>query len=147
MDEHITITRHPYEEPYYTRLFISASNGLFSGYLQVFIDIDDLVVMADALEKFPLKAGEEYKYVLGSEDQPETYAYLFVFRAHTRDSLGHSAIDLSMMDFQGTAKFSIEADPLAINKLGKSLRRMKNFEKCQLVWTPEETKFFDHYQD
>lgn len=148
MKPYLIIARHPYEELYHTSLVIQAHNGRFSGELEIFIGVDELMEIGNALSTFPNKTPDEYKFLAGDEDNPEDFAYFFSLKIYTIDSVGHCAIQVSFNSCQqppdeGIAKFSIEANPSAINELGKALIKMQSFENSAIRWTPEKTEFHE----
>lgn len=52
----IELIRYPYEEPYHLNLAFSATNGLFSGYLEYYCNADDLAEIGQALHTFPKRS-------------------------------------------------------------------------------------------
>jgi hypothetical protein len=147
----IIIRRYPYEEPYNTSLAITATNGVFGGSIDdIYCAVEQLGEIGRALEGFPKKIGDEYRYEYGSEDSAKAYRY-FLLRAYTIDFAGHCALQIVMNTNrrepdEETVRFSIKAEPASLNKLGHFLRRFEKLEHLELCWTPNETRLFEKYQ-
>lgn len=149
--QYIHIQRRPYEEPHLLQLEISASNGQFSGNTDFYCDADELGEIGRALRAFPAKIGDEYVYTYGSDD-PTGRAYrLLVLRAYTTDCLGHCALQIaintnSKEPEEGLCRFSIQAEPAAINRLGEAFEKFRELKHLELRWSPHETELFEEYQ-
>lgn len=122
MKSRITVKRYPYEEPYAIQLEFIVSNGDFHGITDIYCNAEDLRAVGQALQGFPSKIDDEYRYEYGSEN-PEDRSYnYFSLRAYTIDSVGHSAIQFSISNNQtepheGMCRFSIRADVASVNRL------------------------------
>ncbi len=136
---YIVIRRHPYEEPYLIHLEWLVSNGLFSGSLYLFCNVEDIRKIGEALTRFPRRPGDEYIYGYGSEES-KSNCY-FALRAYTTDKCGHCALQLILDNYldepqDGKCQFSIRADTGSIQGLGKMLVRFADLQHLQLEWTP-----------
>jgi hypothetical protein len=64
MKSQIIVKRYPYEEPYHLQLDFFATNGVFSGNTDFYCNAEDLKKIGKALQNFPAKIGDEYRYGL-----------------------------------------------------------------------------------
>jgi len=140
------VTRLPYEEPYHTQIRIVASNGAYSGTLDLYCGVDELLAIGDALNRFPAKVPDDYSYEYGSED-PAKRAYRHVrLRAYTTDLAGHCALQFEMNlnasePDEGSCRFSIQIEPGSINRLGQLFRALHRAPMGEFEWTPEAGDF------
>jgi hypothetical protein len=136
----IEIKRFPYEEPYHVHLFFSASNGVFDGFLEYYCNASDLKDIGKALRSFPKKVPNAYSCEIGSTRPEDNFAYHFALHAYTTDNLGHCALQVVIDNnqdrpYEGACRFSIKAEPAAINRLGKLLTDFAKLKHQQLNWT------------
>ena len=136
----IQIRRFPYEEPYYLNLVFSASNGVFGGRLEYYCDASDLEDLGKALRCFPKKVPDEYSYEIGSTKPEDKFAYHFALHAYTTDGSGHCALQV-VIDNNGArpddtaCRFSIGAEPSAINRFGELLIEFSKLKHDGLNWS------------
>lgn len=145
MKPQIIVKRHPYEEPYHIQLEFFVSNGSFSGNVDFYCNAEDLKTIGRALQNFPSKIDDEYRYELGSENPQDRWYMYFLLRAYTINSLGHCAIQFAINKntvepHEGICRFSIEADAASINRLGVLFQRFSKLEDFEFEWSP---KLFD----
>ncbi|MGB7582114.1 MAG: hypothetical protein WBL85_06675 [Sedimentisphaerales bacterium] len=129
----IQLKRYPYEEPYHLNLALSASNGLFAGQLEYFCNADDIKKIGTTLQSFPNKIPDEYLYEIGSAQKGNNSAYYFALHAYTTDMSGQCALQIVIDNNrdkpdEGACRFSIKAEPSAINRLGKLLLRFSEMK-------------------
>jgi hypothetical protein len=48
------------------------------------------------LSRFPKKIGDEYIYEIGSSKPEDNFAYHFILRVFTTDSIGHCALQITI---------------------------------------------------
>ena len=136
----IQIKRVPYEEPYHVNLVFSASNAVFDGSLEYYCNASDLEDIGKALRSFPRKVPDAYSYEIGSSRPEDNFAYHFALHAYTTDNRGHCAIQVVIDNNQdrpdeGACRFSILAEPAAINRLGNLLMEFAKLKHHELNWT------------
>jgi hypothetical protein len=144
---YITITRIPYEEPYHIRLVIVASNGPSQGQLEIYINPEVFLSLADVLEAFPRHSSDVHLWELGSERPEDRFAYYFRFRLFTTDSTGHCAIQLRFNNNLGLpdreiTEFCIEVEPASLTRLGTLIREFAQLKHEVLNWNLAEGKLF-----
>lgn len=149
---YIQIRRRPYEEPYHTQLEVAASNGAFSGFTDIYCGVKELGEIGRALRGFPKKIGDEYRYQYGSEDPSDRCYRYFVLRAYTVGPSGHCALQVIMNTNQkepdeGICRFSIQAEPASVNRLGEAFEKFEELKHLELRWTPSAVELFDEYQN
>ncbi len=147
MNKYIRITRHPYEEPYHLNLEIEASNGSHVGTMQYYDNADSLISFAENLEVFPRHNSDVFLHELGSERPEDNFAFYFRFRAFTTNSIGGCAIQLRLNNNEklpelALSEFCIEAEPAAINRLGKLFREFSELNALTLEWDGTDGKVF-----
>jgi hypothetical protein len=135
----IVIRRHPYEEPYLINLEWFITNGIFTGSIGLFCNVEDIRKIGEVLTRFPTRPGDEYIYEYGSEES-KSNCY-FALRAYTTDKVGHCALQFILDNYrdepgEGKCQFSIRADAGSIQGLGKMLVRFADLQHLQLEWTP-----------
>jgi hypothetical protein len=136
----IQIKRVPYEEPYHVNHVFTASNGVFNGFLEYYCVASDLKDIGTALRAFPTKVPNAYSYEIGSTRPEDNFAYHFALHAYTTDCSGHCALQVVIDNNQdrpdeGVCRFSIRAEPAAINRLGNLLMEFANLKHHELNWT------------
>ena len=139
----LIVRRYPFEEPYHAHLEFEVDNGLFVGQTDFYCNTRQIADIGNGLIKFPQSIGDEYIFQNGSEDPKDNCYRFFLMRAYTIDLLGHCALQFAMNanlqePADGTCKFSIPADPAALNRLGESFREFAKLEHLELVWSPTE---------
>jgi hypothetical protein len=136
----IQLKRYSYEEPCNLHLVFSASNGRFSGSLGYYCNTDNLKELGMALRSFPKKVPDDYLYEIGSTRPEDNCAYYFALHAYTTDMSGHCALQVVIDNkrdkpYEGECRFSIAAEPLAINRLGGLLLTFSNLKHCSMAWS------------
>jgi hypothetical protein len=136
----IQLKRYPYEEPYHLHLVFSASNGLFEGHLEFFCNATGIKELGTALHSFPNKIPDAYSYEIGSAQKENNSAYYFALHAYTTDMSGRCALQIVVDNNQdkpdeGACRFSIKAEPSAINRLGKLLLTFSEMKHQTLNWS------------
>ena len=136
----IQIKRVPYEEPYHANLVFSASNGVFDGFLEYYCNASDLKDLGKALRAFPKRVPDTFSYEIGSTKPEDNFAYHFALHAYTTDNSGHCALQVVIDNNQarpdeGACRFSIQAEPAAINRLGDLLTEFAGLKHHELIWT------------
>jgi hypothetical protein len=143
----IVVQRSPYEEPYNTQLRIDASNGKYSGRIEIYCDVGRLREIGLALVKFPSKVPDEYVFEYGSEAPKDRWAYYLKFRAYTVGMRGQPALQFSMnlnqdVPDDGRSSFSIAAvEPAALARLGHLFLRLESHPTGGFRWTPSDDEF------
>ncbi|MGD0093586.1 MAG: hypothetical protein ABSE73_27065 [Planctomycetota bacterium] len=136
----IRIRRFPYEEPHALHLVFYATNGVFEGRLEYYCNANDLNKIGSALQLFPTKVPDEYNYQIGSTKPEDNFAYYFALRPYTFDAAGHCALQVVIDNNgrrpgEGACRFSIQAEPWALNRLGKLLLEFAKLRHHELTWT------------
>ena len=144
MGSYLRIERIPYEEPYHVQLVWSVSNGNTSSNFEYYDNADSLKEMADALEAFPRHSSDVFLYEIGSEKPEDRFAYYFRLRVFTTNSRGSSVIQIRFcnnldLPNREIVEFCIEAEPAAINRLGKLFREFAKLEKQYMAWSDKES--------
>ncbi len=121
-------------------LAFSASNGFFSGYLEYFWNARHLKEIGMALKSFPNKVPDDYLFELGSKMPDSNYAYYFALHAYTLGQTGYCALQIVIDNKQdspeaGECRFSIAAEPSAINRLGKLLLTFSELKHQSMIWS------------
>ena len=135
----IQLKRYPFEEPN-LHLMFSASNGFFNGFLDYFCNANDLKEIGIALQSFPKKIPDDYLYEIGSKRPQDNFAYYFALHAYTIDQSGHCALQVVIDNrqakpYEGECRFSIKAEPSAINRLGEMLLTFSNLKHLSMNWS------------
>jgi len=136
----IRLVRRPYEEPHSLHLVLSADNGVLVGCLEFYCNASDLKDVGEALRVFPKGVPDKYSYELGAPRPHGNWAYHLALRAYTHDRSGHCALQVIMdnnrdMPKEEACRFSIEAEPAAINRLGRLLLEFAKLKHHELIWT------------
>ena len=142
MNPRIIVKRYPYEEPYHLQLEFFVSNGRFSGNTDFYCNTEDLKTIGIALQKFPSKIGDEYRYEIGSENPKDRCYVYFLLRTYTTDSVGHCAIQFAITINgdelnKSNCRFSISSDAASINRLGILFEKFSKLEDFEFKWSPE----------
>ncbi len=61
-----------------------------------YCNTEDLITIGQALQNFPLKIDDEFRYERGSENPRDRCYDYFLLRAYTTDSVGHCAIQFAI---------------------------------------------------
>ena len=151
MEPFIIVRRDPYEEPYHTHLEFVASNGTIGGSTDIYCAVEDLKEIGTALQHFPARIGDEYRYEYGSEDPENPFHRYFMLRAYTTDSVGHCAIQFAMNQNsaepgEGLSRFSITAEAASVKGLGKLFEEFSELRHLEFRWSRNETELFEDYQ-
>jgi len=143
----IVAQRFPYEEPYHTELSIAASNGRYSGHIQIYCGVDAIQEIGQALAAFPRKVPDEYIFECGSENPNERWAYYLKLRAYTLGLRGQPALQVQMnlngdAPNDGRCSFSIaDVEAAQISRLGRLFLRLHSHASGYFLWTPAEEEF------
>ncbi len=142
MKSQIIVKRYPYEEPHHIQLDFFASSDNFSGNIDFYCNTEDLKMIGKALQNFPSKIGDEYRYEVGSENSKDRWYMYFLLRVYTIDSVGHCAVQFAMNKntsepYEGTCRFSIQADAASINRLGVLFEKFSRLEDFEFEWSPQ----------
>jgi hypothetical protein len=148
----LVIRRRPYEEPHNIHLEIAVRSGEFSGAVDIYCHNHELQTMATALKQFPVRVGDEYVYEYGSEVSGTHWYRHFALRAYCVDQLGHCALQFAINLNQtepdeALVRFSIQAEPAAIHRLGELLEHFSRLEHLELFWSPSASELYEQYQD
>jgi hypothetical protein len=108
--------------------------------LEYYCNADDLTEMGSKLMAFPERIGDTYSYELGSPRSEDRFAFHFVLRAHTLDSAGRCALQISMNNNRqqpddSSCSFSIRTEAAAINRLGRLLKTFGELKHTTLHWS------------
>ena len=147
----IIIRRFPYEEPYHAHLEFELDNGLFRAKTDIYCNVGDIAAIGKGLLEFPSRVGDEYCYRYGSEDPKDNFYRFFPLRAYTIDLVGHCALQFAMNTNtqepdEGSFRFSIRADPAALNRLGELFLHFGQLKHLEFVWSPTEGELYeDHH--
>ena len=147
----LIIRRYPYEEPYHLHLEFVVSNGSFSGATDIYCGVEELKEVGQALQKFPAKVGDEYRYEYGSEKPEDRFYRYFLIRAYTTDAVGHCALQFAINQNsdepnEGMCRFSLWAEAASINRLGVLFEKFAELQHLELRWSPDEALLFEDYQ-
>jgi hypothetical protein len=148
---YIIVRRNLYEEPYNIHLEVVGSNGIFSGTTDIYMGVHELKEIGDALQTFPAKVPDEYKYEYGSEVVSKKYYRHFWLKVYTIDSAGHCAVQIHINMNQsnpneGICEFSIKAEASAMNRLGKLFSDFHKLQHLEFRWTPSDGELFIEHQ-
>jgi hypothetical protein len=144
MSYFIRIERSPYEEPFHLQLLLEVSNGRQTASLEIYLSIDSLRELADALEVFPRHVNDVHVLEIGTEDPRERWAYYLLIRAFVTNGLGHCALMFRLnnnrdLPYRELAEFCIEAEPANINQLGRLLRTFTKLQHTSLYWSANDS--------
>jgi len=139
MDPFIQITRLPYDEPYYVRLVVVASNERAQGKLEIYANASDLTTFAQQLCGFPKRQEDEALWELGSEKPEERFAFYFRLRVKQIAPNGQCAVELrlnnnAMPPDREVVEFSIPALPADLDRLAKLFDEFGKLQHAVLVW-------------
>jgi len=151
MSNYIRIERIPYEDPYHVQLVWSASNGSVSTCFEYYDNADSLKEVAGRLENFPRHSSDVFLYEIGSEKHEDNFAYYFRLRAFTTDSRGSSALQIRFsnnrdLPYREIVEFCIQAEPAAINRLGKLFREFANLNQEYMAWSDTDSFIGSKYE-
>jgi hypothetical protein len=146
----LIVKRIPYEEPYHVQIDLFASNGRFSARSDFYCSVDNLSEIGAALRSFPKHLGDEYVYVYGSEDPDKKFYRYIKLRAYTVGSAGKCAIQITINTNdaepeEGRSNFSIQAYPIAINKLGELFSEFSQLRHLEFHWSETDSSLHDEY--
>ena len=136
MNEGITITRLPYDDPAW-HVQLRASNGSIATSIDFYTQPDDLEPFASALTAFPRSLHDESCFEVGSD--LGRWAYHIYLRAYTFDSVGHSALEIltdnrTEPPDHGRVHFAIRCEAASLNRLGKQLSEWLKHSDEHLQW-------------
>lgn len=143
MKNYIRIERIP-EEPYHVQLVWNASNGSISSCFEYYDNADSLKEIGRGLEEFPRHSKDVFLYEIGSEKPEDRFTYYFRLRAFTTDSRGSSAIQIRFsnnrdLPYREITEFCIQAEPSAINSLGKLFLEFGKLEQEYMAWSDSDS--------
>ncbi len=136
----IQLKRYPYEEPDLLNLVVSVCKGDFAGCLEFYCDTNDLRNIGEALQSFPKKVPDEYVYEIGSNKPEVNFAFYFMICAYTLDKSGHCALQIVIDNNEKrpdeeACRFSIKADPAAIQRLGRLFLAFSQLKHHTMIWS------------
>ena len=139
MNELIKIIRQPYEEPYHINLIFKATNGDYTGTLEIYENAEYLKKLADVLEDFPFNGINNFLWERGSENPEDRFAYYFKCDFALKNKSGDCIIKIRLNnndfdDNKSIAEFNIECYPADLNRLGKLFREFSILKKETLIW-------------
>ena len=142
----VAVARFPYEEPYHTQLRIAASNGEYSGRLDLYCGVNELLEISNALSRFPSKVPDEYYYEYGSEDPAVRFYRYFKLRAYTTDLRGQCALQFTMNlnqsePTEGRCCFSFQVEPAALQRLAHLFKELHEAPTGEFEWTLASEEF------
>jgi hypothetical protein len=151
MKPRIIVRRYPYEEPYHTQVEFVVSNGGFRGSTDLYCSVEDLGEIGRALQNFPAKIGDEYRYEYGSEKPEDRFHRYFLMRAYTIGFVGRCALQFvinlnSEEPNEGVCRFSISMDAASVNRLGGLFEKFSELRHLEFRWSENETELFADYQ-
>lgn len=125
MEIGLTITVVDPDEDY-LGIEVFVSSVRYAGSTRVFAGLDELERLADKLTGFPASAQDERDFELGIKSTVYAGGYVGLF-VHTVDSLGHSVIDVEIIDDDqkysaGSACFTIPVEAAGIDRFVQGLR-------------------------
>lgn len=144
MSNYLRIERIPYEEPYHVQLVWNVSNGNIKSCFEYYDNADSLNDIGGRLAAFPRHNSDVFLHEIGSERPEDRFAYYFRFRAFTTNSRGNTAIQIRFcnnceLPYREVIEFCIQAEPAAINRLGKMFLEFAKFEHEYMVWSDTES--------
>lgn len=149
----LRVRRFPYEEPYALNLEFAGGNGLFSGCVEIYCNVEDLSELGRALLAFPRQADDRHVYEYGSDDAAERQHRHFRLSFYTIDHTGHCAVQFLTRLYEkepddGACQFSIRTEPAALHRLGQLFENFARLEHLELRWSPAGGELFtDHTSD
>ena len=151
MSNYLRIERIPYEEPYHVQLAWEVSNGNTSSCFEYYDNAESLKKIGKGLEQFPRHSGDVFVHEIGSEKPEDRFAYYFRFRVFTTDSRGGSAVQIRFcnnrdLPYRTSFEFCIQAEPAALNRLGKLFLEFAKLEKGYMAWSDAESFIGEKYE-
>jgi len=148
---YLHVKRHPYEEPYHTQLEIIVSNGKFSGWTDIYCNVEEISKIGEELIRFPLKIGHEFVFEYGTSNPKDRFYRHFRMRAYTTDGVGHCAIQFTINLNQqepdeGICQFSFPVEVSALSRLGQFFSTFSKLQHLELRWSPSGGALFETYQ-
>ena len=107
---------------------VSASNGVYSGAADAYIELQGLQHLAKAIERFPLSHLDRREAILGTFSNAEAGGGArLVFRCVDRSA--HAVLDLSLrnpraQETDEASQFSLRVEPAAIDRFAACLATM-----------------------
>lgn len=140
MDEIGIDIRLGFEDEYILALPFRVNNGRFQGQLLWYCYPEELKKIGNALSPFPEKVPDEYLFEVGSPKPEDNMVFYFMLRAYTYDLGGHCALEIAIKinwdkPKQEECRFSIEAEPWAIHRLGELLKEFSTLKYSYLKWS------------
>jgi hypothetical protein len=119
-------------DPDYLGIEIRASNPRFAGTTRIYAGLLELSELAARIEGFPNNPQDERKYEFGSTEPNIAGGYCSLF-LHCIDGVGHSRIDLMLVDDDGryegaTAEFGF---PIIAAEIDNFISELREIEKAQ----------------
>jgi hypothetical protein len=116
------------------KVWITASNGRFSGETEQYINADVLQTLSEQLVGFPKSNSDEVIFEIGEKDS--IYGHCkFKFKFYCFDSAGHTAVIVSVSnEIAGNesadnicyAKFKIQFEASSLDEFSSSIKRALN---------------------
>lgn len=111
-----------------SKIWVSASNGQFSGVTEEYFNEGSLKKLCESLEKFPNNISDEVFFKVGEENSRSGYCHL---KFYCFDNAGHTAVRLQLhngiasnqsLDEQNFASFKMQFEPSALDVFVSSLK-------------------------
>ncbi len=143
MASSLTITRHPYEEPYHVNLVVRAVTDGAVAEQEIYANATDLRTLADAMTGFPKSASDRYSWEIGSEQPDDRFAYFFCLTVRQIRARGRCAVHVRFNNNEEfpdhrVAEFSFGAMPADLDRLGRQLAVFAKLEDTVLEWGVED---------
>jgi hypothetical protein len=141
MRKHIKIRHVPCEDSQTLELHVDASNGFVAGRVSIYVNADQLIRIADALEAFPHTLSDEFIFELGSEKKEDRWAFYFLLRVfYTK--LSHCAIHIRMnnnepLPDRQISEFCLHTKVTQLNDLGRRFRLLAQLSNEVIEWSPD----------
>ena len=131
------------EEPGVLHIGFKASNGLFSGYAELYCTDDSIIALGKALQSFPAHVHDEQRLEIGTDDFKENFYLYFLLRAHVADAIGHCALQIVIRENPkvpdiSACQFSIPTEAAPLNRLGWRLEEFGARKVAHFRWSPLE---------
>jgi len=143
MTSSLTITRHPYEEPYHVNLIVCAATDGVVAEQEIYTNATDLQEFAQAMIGFPKQANDVFKWELGSEAPEENFAFYFCLEVRKIRARGRCAVHIRFNNnkddpHRRVAEFSFGAVPSDLDRLGRLMAVFAQLDTPVLEWGVED---------
>jgi hypothetical protein len=129
----------PYDEEGVLYFALFASNGGFSGGVELFQSPESVEKFGTELTRFPQSTEHTVTFEYG--DGSGEWPYHVILRAQVMDRTGQSAIYVRIQSFCSSieaalCEFLLPAEPAAINELGRHIAAWSSHTREAMVWQP-----------